>query len=266
MKKLIFFDIDGTIVTENGQKRVIPESTLDAIRKLRENGHLCFINSGRTMSEMNTMIYEIGMDGFVCGCGTYISYHDDILYSQTIPFNLGNEILKDLELCNLEWLLEGEKNLYYSTKPYETHIDDFRKEHMADDSLNYTLVEPEKAQYLTFDKFCVCLKKESDFKSFRKKYSQKLTFIDRGDDFWEIVPLGCSKASGMKYLMDYFKIPVEDTFAIGDSSNDLPMLEFAGTGIAMGNSSDIVFKHADYITDDILEDGIYNAMKHFKLI
>ncbi|MCI5501534.1 MAG: HAD family hydrolase, partial [Lachnospiraceae bacterium] len=146
------------------------------------------------------------------------------------------------------------------------NIDDFRKEHMADDSLNYTLVEPEKAQYLTFDKFCVCLKKESDFKSFRKKYSQKLTFIDRGDDFWEIVPLGCSKASGMKYLMDYFKIPVEDTFAIGDSSNDLPMLEFAGTGIAMGNSSDIVFKHADYITDDILEDGIYNAMKHFKLI
>ena len=66
--------------------------------------------------------------------------------------------------------------------------------------------------------------------------------------------------------MDYFNIELNDTYAIGDSSNDLPMLEFAGTGIAMGNSSDIVLKSADYVTDDILEDGIYNAMKHFNLI
>ena len=266
MKKLIFFDIDGTIITENGHKRIIPDSALKAIRKLQANGHLCFINSGRTMSEINDIIYDIGMDGFVCGCGTYISYHDKVLFAQTIPLNLGNRILADLELCNLEWVLEGENTLYYSTKNYETHIGDFKKEHLEDPSLAFSLVSPEETHDLAFDKFCICIKNDSDLETFMKKYENDLTFIDRGEGFWEIVPIGCSKASGMKFLMEYFDVPLENTYAIGDSSNDLPMLEFAGTGIAMGNSSDIVLKSADYITDDILEDGIYNAMKHFDLI
>ena len=172
MKKLIFFDIDGTIITENGQKRVIPDSALEAIRKLQANGHLCFINSGRTMSEMNKTILDIGMDGLICGCGTYISYHDEILFSRTIPFSLGNEILKDLEICGFEWVLEGEITLYYSTKPYETHIGDFKNEHMVENSLAFSMVSPEEAHNLSFDKFCICLKKESDFETFRKKYDK----------------------------------------------------------------------------------------------
>lgn len=54
--------------------------------------------------------------------------------------------------------------------------------------------------------------------------------------------------------------------AIGDSTNDLTMLEFAGTSIAMKHSSPIVLEKADYVTDDVFDDGIYNAMKHFELI
>ena len=66
--------------------------------------------------------------------------------------------------------------------------------------------------------------------------------------------------------MDYYNIPVQNTYAIGDSTNDLPMINFAGTGIVMGNSPACVTCHADYVTSSILEDGIYNAMKHYKLI
>ena len=46
-RKLIFFDIDGTIVTEARDGRIIPDSTRTALRKLQQNGHLCFINTGR---------------------------------------------------------------------------------------------------------------------------------------------------------------------------------------------------------------------------
>lgn len=266
MKNLIFFDVDGTIVTDNNSIRIIPESTLDALHLLRENDNLCFINSGRAMSEMDETILELEMDGFICGCGTYINYRDKVLFSKTIPFSLGNDILADLERCNLEWLLEGENAIYYSTRPYKTHIGDFKKEHMNIFPLKCVLTEPENAQNLTFDKFCICLSPDSNFEYFVSKYSETLTFIDRGNDFFEIVPKGCSKATGMQFLMDYFNIPLKNTYAIGDSTNDIPMIEFAGTGIVMGKSSPEVTKYADYITDTILNDGIYKAMKHFKLI
>ena len=70
----------------------------------------------------------------------------------------------------------------------------------------------------------------------------------------------------MQFLMDYLGIPIENTYAVGDSTNDLPMIDFAGTGIVMGGSPAEVTSHADYVTSPLLEDGIYNAMKHFKLI
>ena len=236
MRKLLFFDVDGTLADRVGKKNVVPQSAKDAIKKLQENGHLCFVNTGRSLSEIDVYLKELNMDGFVCGCGTYILYKNEVLFSQTVPFEIGNELLSDLEKYNIEWLLEGEKTLYYRNKPYITHIGDF-KDH-----------------------------KNSDFKSFEAKYSKIFTIIDRGNNFYEIVPANCSKATGMEFLMKHFNVDKKDTIAIGDSTNDLTMLEFAGTSIAMKHSSPIVLEKADYVTDDVFDDGIYNAMKHFELI
>lgn len=98
------------------------------------------------------------------------------------------------------------------------------------------------------------------------KYVEYFTFIDRGDGFFEIVPKGYSKSTGIQFLADYFNVPIENTYAVGDSTNDLSMLKFAKIGIVMGNSPENVTKYADYVTDSIMDNGIYNAMKHFNLI
>ena len=66
--------------------------------------------------------------------------------------------------------------------------------------------------------------------------------------------------------MDYFDIPLEDTIAVGDSTNDLPMLEYAGLSIGMKKSDAPVLNTVDYVTDTVENDGIYKAMKHFELI
>ena len=267
MEKLLFFDIDGTIVTKIENKFVIPESTRTALRLLKENGHLCFINSGRAMSEIDGAIFTLGMDGLVCGCGTHILYHGEELFHQTIPAALRNNLLEDLKKYSLEWLLEGKDTLYYSTKPYTSRIGGFKQEHRdCYDDIYYKDIPPEDMRELVFDKFCISLCEGCDFDSFYEKYKGDFSFIDRGDGLYEAVPAGCSKAGGMRFLMDYFNIPIEDTFAIGDSTNDLPMLDFAGTAIAMGNSSKEILSHVNYITDSVEEDGIYNAMVHFGLI
>lgn len=266
MKKLIFFDIDGTIITEGHENRIVPDSALTALHTLRKNGHLCFINSGRSYAEIDKEIRKLPFDGLICGCGTYIAWQGKTLLSHTIPFSLGNRILKDLELCHLEWLLEGIDHIYYSTKPYSTHIGNFQTEHKILIPDAFCLVTPEHAQNLTFDKFCICLRPDSDFDRFKHTYDETLTFIDRGNNFFEVIPAGFSKASGIAFLENYFHISHENTIAIGDSTNDLPMLNYASYSIAMGNSSEELFDIVDYVTDSVLDDGIYNAMQHLRLI
>lgn len=266
MKNLVFFDVDETLVTKDEKGYLIPESTTKALKLLRENGNLCFINSGRTIAGMEDIILDIGVDGFICGCGTYVCINDKVLFSRTIPYALGNEVIKDLIKCRLEWLLEGQNSLYYIDMPYKTRIRNFKEDHKKTFPGICKILPPEKAYNLSFDKFCICTSPGCDLEYFRNKYSKEFNFIDRGNSFFEIVPSGCSKATGMQFLMDYYNIPVQNTYAIGDSTNDLPMIDFAGTGIAMGQSPVEVTSHASYVTDGILEDGIYNAMKYFKLI
>ena len=72
--KIMFFDIDGTLLSEKTHS--IPESTITALKKAKENGHLIFINTGRTFSLIDNCIKDLDPDGYVCGCGTYIRYHD----------------------------------------------------------------------------------------------------------------------------------------------------------------------------------------------
>lgn len=264
MKKLLFFDIDGTILAE-GENRYVPESAKKAIHLLQENGHLCFINTGRSWSEVHSNISDLGFDGFVCGCGTYIRYRDRILLTQEIPTKLADSVLEDMSRCHLEWLLEGKSAIYYSTEPYTTHIGDFHQEFHQRFPDACADVLP-STRGLHFDKFCICTRPDSDLQAFITKYQKYFTFIDRGNQFYEVVPAGFSKASGIQFLMDYFQIPLEDTIAIGDSTNDLPMLTFAGTSIGMKKSDEAVLQIVDYITDTVENDGIYKALEHFGLI
>ena len=82
----------------------------------------------------------------------------------------------------------------------------------------------------------------------------------------EIVPKGCHKGKGILEICEYLGVDIEDTYAFGDSANDIGMLDTAGTAVVMGNGSDMAKEHADYVTTDLLDDGIWNACKHLKLI
>lgn len=74
------------------------------------------------------------------------------------------------------------------------------------------------------------------------------------------------KAKGIARFLEYAGIPKSDTIAFGDGYNDITMMNAVGCGIAMGNGVNEVKQAAAYITDDIFNDGIYKALKHFELI
>lgn len=81
----------------------------------------------------------------------------------------------------------------------------------------------------------------------------------------EISIKGITKATGLKQITNYLNIPIEDTIAIGESLNDLDILQEAGLSICMGNGADECKKKADFVTKDISDDGLAYALKHFNL-
>ena len=92
------------------------------------------------------------------------------------------------------------------------------------------------------------------------------TCIDRGSTMIEMVLGGCSKAGGMEELLRHLGVSREDTLAIGDSTNDLPMFAAAGHTACMGEGMEALKQEAEFITANVMDDGIEKALKHFGLI
>ena len=84
--------------------------------------------------------------------------------------------------------------------------------------------------------------------------------------FTDITPLGGTKQNGINKFLEYYHIDLSETMAFGDGGNDIQMLQHVHTSIAMGNANDDVKAIADYVTDTVDHDGIYNALKHYDLI
>lgn len=260
---IVFFDIDGTLVSETDYS--IPNSAKDALKKLKSKGNLAFINTGRPLSMITKRLKSLNFDGYICGCGTYIEYKGKELFYKSLGNDLSKQIANDITAYGLEAILEGKNGIY------------FDKEENITDKTIIRLIDQHKAEgfykgttwyedNIDIDKFVIFLNLKSDFDGFYDKYKDKFEFMKRSDTFYEVISLGYSKASGIKYITDYLDIPHENTYAIGDSSNDLSMLTHAYNSIAMGNSDPILFDKVKYITSSLENDGVYNALEHFKLI
>ena len=85
-------------------------------------------------------------------------------------------------------------------------------------------------------------------------------------EFGEFALLGMDKVKAVHILLDHLNESLDNTFAFGDAESDANMVKHCKGGVAMGNSEDILKKVADYITDDVNNDGLYKAFRHFGLI
>lgn len=82
----------------------------------------------------------------------------------------------------------------------------------------------------------------------------------------DVIPEGNGKADGIRAAMERYGLQKEEIIAFGDGENDIPMLELAGIGVAMGNAKQLVKNSADYVTLPVREDGVSAALRHFGLL
>ena len=116
MKKercMLFFDIDGTLITTDG-RRTFPESAKRALREARERGHLVYI-TGRVMENVDDFIREVGFDGYVCGCGTYIVSEGEVMLHHRIPQERCREIAYKCRECHMMAIFEHTDHTGYDS-------------------------------------------------------------------------------------------------------------------------------------------------------
>lgn len=263
-RKLIFFDIDGTLISN---WREMPQSAAEAVRIAKENGHLCLVNTGRTASLVMDWLPKLApFDGYLCGCGTQIFFHGRELLHKTFTQKEAEGIIQGLEKYRIDAILEGEETNFHNEldKMHTATLRQYILDHYRDRNWDNYQLAPGR-----FDKFYCYADDSGSVYRFMEEQGDLLDLIDREQGFFEIVPKGYSKATCMDFLAEYLnasekypkKITTRDMVAIGDSNNDLPMLEHAGTAIAMGESSQGVLEIADYVTTPVMQDGIWNALK-----
>lgn len=252
---LIFFDIDGTLIGE--ESYMMPESAKRAIEQARRNGHSCMINTGRTRKMVGPDITGLTeFDGLLMGCGTMITYHGEVLLHRTFSEQEAMSIIDGMRRYRIDAVLEGCENNFLDREErmFSPYFIEYMKQFAG---LGYGTFEEAVGH---FDKFYAYVEDTAYMDSFRAEFGGWLDFVDRQKGFFEIIPKGDSKASAMEYLAKRLGVSMEETAAIGDSSNDIPMIKCARYGIAMGNATTEVKALADYVTTDVDRDGIRNAL------
>jgi len=261
-RKALFFDIDGTLLDDRTKK--LPESAVRVIEQARQKGHLVFINSGRARCLMREVEEALSVDGFLCGCGTYVEIEGHVALHHLISKNRRLEIQKSILAHNLDGILEGTYGCYFNDCTSRMpQVERLKKMFLATGVMIAADWENEAAP---FDKFCALADEKSDVDGFLKSLGPDMAPIDRGGGLYEAVPAGFDKASAMKFILDYYKIPWENSYAFGDSANDLAMIRYACNSIVMGQHDKVLEPYASFITKNVEDDGIAYAFEKLHIV
>ena len=259
-RKAAFFDIDGTIWNV---KNEIPDSTIRAIQMMKEKGNYTFLCSGRARGFIqDPRLLSLGFDGIVSGCGTMIEYGGETIFYRELENSLVEKTIETVRRFGFRVILEGKEFTYLDDDELKTEKHAKRlKEELGDKLLpileNWGKWEISKLTVLMDPQYT-----QTCFDLLKNDYD----FMIHNPTVAELVPKGFHKGTGIRKVCELLDIAMEDTYAFGDGANDLGMFAVAGTAIAMGDGAQIAKTHADYVTTNLMDDGIWNACKHYDLI
>ncbi len=275
MSKVIFIDVDGTLVT---YENVLPKSAVEAIRTARKNGHKVYICTGRSRAEVYEEIWDIGLDGMIGGNGSYVESDGKVIMHQVISLEDAKHIVDWLHGRKLEFYLESNAGLFASEN-FETRGQSTIQGYSARKGRNMKTVREcfpemifgEKNLYRDdLNKVSFILESYQDYLDAVKEFPNLKvgTWGGAGETalFGDVGVENITKAHAIDVLLKYLGADKKDTIAFGDAKVDIPMLEYCEIGVAVASGGDEIKAMADMVTDAVEDDGIYNAFKKLNLI
>lgn len=264
---LICMDIDGTLVNDD---HYVPSQVVDAVKKATARGIIPALISGRYPDGVRLVEKQLDVRCIKASyAGGYIFDENKCLYTNNLDLEIALQVYDIARensgdcwfFCGEDWFVteinEGVERECAAVKS--------RPDVVSIDELNNICrqrnISPNKA-LVTGEKSIV------------KEICNKLKALNLGvqlgyssDIYLEVMPLGINKGTALERICELNDIPIEDVIAFGDQDLDVPMLERAGMGIAMGNAVNELKKKSKFVTKTNNEAGIAYALdKILKII
>lgn len=258
MIKAIFFDIDGTLrdFTEKG----IRPGTRQAIDLARGHGVRCFIATGRHLLEIQeeNLLDGLIFDGYVLLNGSLcLDGRLSPFYENPVPVSQVQAMLALQKELGFSLLFMEKDALYVS------HVTPQLEKLQAQIGTAIPPVEPHMERGLVHPVYQMSPFSEKltpEFLASRLPLCDITSWHDGGA--YDITPRGGDKRLGIQKVMEYYGYSRREIAAIGDGYNDIPMILYAGIGIAMGNGNDQVKAAADFVTDSVERDGLLRGVEY----
>lgn len=267
--KLVALDIDGTLVDD--QKRLLPTS-VSAILEIEQMGVKVVLASGRPTYGIRAIAKTLRLDeygGYILSYngGKLTSVGDGkILARRAIPRELLTVLYERVkEIPDLAMFSYDHNEIITETPDNELVL----QEQVVNGNMPIRKVEhllramerdPLKVAVVGNNNLLYQLKEEME-----QHYGDRLNFFNTFDQFMDVAPSGVDKGSTLEFLLEELGLKHEELIAVGDSHNDLSMIQVAGLGVAMANATEAVKRVADYVTTSNNADGIAHLLNKYIL-
>ena len=264
-KALLAADMDYTLLAPG---RDVPEGNKKAIRALKDAGVAFTIATGRSSFLVGKFAEDLGIEVPV------MTSNGGSLFDAAVRKQFASRDFDDSKIRDLLRLLidnEADATLYsdegiffcprssrkYFVEGYNEGVEPSKQSPIIDIDRSF----PEQENIPRFNKILLINPEKKIADIFLS--DPELVLISSGPNLYDVMRNGVSKGNALLELADYLKISSSNTFAIGDSDNDLSMIESAKYGIAMGNATEEIKKAASYITANYDSLGFAKAVYDF---
>lgn len=240
--KFIALDLDGTLVkTHDG---LVPDETVKAIKKAKEKGIEVVIATGRQLEGSLPLAKQLDIHYIITLNGGEIwTTKGELLKRQGIDQETARKIIDVHKKYNTYHWLVSHEQVYVNKMPTDYLDQQWIK--FGFDVPDNNIREIMKKKFLAMD---------------------TIELSNSAETNMELNAAGVHKAAAIQFVLDELGLNFDQVMAIGDSINDLKMIEQAGLGIAMGNAQAIVKEKAAWVTGTNQEEGVAMAIERFILI
>ena len=280
-RRIVFLDVDGTIL-EHGSH--VSPSTGPAIRAVRAAGHLVYLSTGRSAADIHPNVAETGFDGAVTNSGALVVSDGEVIVDRPLSPAATDRMLTAMRSRGIRYFLQTRDAVYASDgmaqlmRDYAAALDARAaagKEVRPEDSLvglaQRTFPSVDEADLTRIDKAVFVSDHPEGLEELREDLGDEFLIVPGsmplpGGSNGEISERGTTKGSAIELLLAHLGMHADDAIAVGDSWNDIEMFQVCGVSVAMGNAQPELKELADFVTTDVLDDGIANAFRRLGLI
>lgn len=250
MIKAIFFDVDGTLLSH--RQNAVPVSTRNVLNLLKEQGIKCVLATGRHLTELAALpINDISFDAYITLNGQLcLNDKKEIFSCNPISCSDKEYIVQLFRDKSIPVMLVEKDRMYIN------FINDAVK--AAQQEISTPV--PDVQDYKGGDIYQAIVYIGKETENAIQTHLTDSKIIRWNPRAIDIISKTGGKTTGIQAYLETTDISADETMAFGDAANDIDMLEFVHIGVAMGNASDEVKAHADFVTASVDEDGIEKAL------